>query len=250
MSISNFESDVRIKGSLTVDGDQNIEGDVVQNGSYSAETLTATTGDITADAGDIVATAGDVTVTAGNIVVTAGDISADAGDVSAATVSVGATQLSDNAGTLTADSPFTSESPLKIGNISLTNDTTVLTCNVGLQATGPIYATQAASVSYLVETISAASSSQAAYVLGAGVRTVTLATTGAGGPFAITLGGTGTNGLNHLVTFVMTAYNTSAYTLACLQGTITFDAVGESATLRQYSNGNWTIVALHGATVA
>lgn len=179
---------------------------------------------------------GDVTLDTGNVVVTLGDV-----EIAAGMLTIGTVDVSDVGGTVTFTGPIDSASPMTIGAITLTDDTTVLTCSVGLQATGPIFATSSASVTYLVETIAAVTVTAAPYELAAGVRSVQLVSNGAGtGPYAITLGNN--NGVNHCVTVVMTAFDTDTFTIACLQGTLTFASVGGVATFQHLGGGVWTMV--------
>lgn len=95
-----------------------------------------------------------------------------------------------------------------------------------------------------------------------GVRTVTqtatdiletdkvllLVSTGAGGPFVITPSDLG-NGI-YKITMIMTAFNTAVFTFTCLQGTVTFGAVGDCASFI-WTGSDWSLMgAPQGAMVA
>lgn len=89
---------------------------------------------------------------------------------------------------------------------------------------------------------------QQATIITPQTKVLLLRTTGAGGPFVITPTNMGTN--IYKITIIMLAYNTSAYTFACLQGTVTFAGVGHAASFI-WNGINWSLVGQpFGATVS
>lgn len=126
----------------------------------------------------------------------------------------------------------------------LTNTGTVTqTGNVAV--TGTLTASSTIQGTRLIATTAAAAVSQAIYTVAAGVQVVNCTSTGAGGPFAITLGTN--NSVNHRVTVRCAAYNTAAFAIASVEGTTTLDAANESASFI-YDGTNWICTGFVGTT--
>lgn len=148
-------------------------------------------------------------------------------------------------GNLSVSGTTTTGSPLTIGTLTLTDNTTKLTCSSAIEATGQLLASGLASCTYLVETTAAVSVADTTYTVAGGVHIVNCSSTGAGGPYAITLGAN--NGVNHTVTVYCSAYDTSSFTIASAEGTTTLDAADESATFI-YTGSEWRCISFLGTT--
>lgn len=129
--------------------------------------------------------------------------------------------------------------------ITLTDNTTKLTCSTAFEATGQLLASGLVSCTYVVETTAAVSVADTTYTVAGGVHIVNCSSSGAGGPYAITLGAN--NGVNHTVTVYCSAFDTSTFTIASAEGTTTLGAANESATFI-YTGSEWRCICFTGTT--
>lgn len=136
---------------------------------------------------------------------------------------------------------------MTIGSATLTDSTTKLTTNKTLEVAGSVLATGPLSGTNVVQTTAAATLADGAIVssVAEGVRQVYVSTTGAGGPYALSLGAN--NAVNHEVFVKMTAYDTSSVTIVSSAGTTTLDAAGEWIRYI-YDGTNWHHTGFGGTT--
>lgn len=161
------------------------------------------------------------------------------------TTQAGALTISSGGIDVTGDS--TIDGVLSIGStpITLTDNTTKLTVDKTIEVAGQVLTTGAVVATYTAETTAQATVADAIYTVAEGVHVVNVSSSGAGGPYAITLGSN--NSVNHIVCVYCSAYDTSAFTIASAEGTTTLDAANESATFI-YTGSAWRVIGYHGTT--
>ena len=138
--------------------------------------------------------------------------------------------------------------PLSIGSATLTDSTTKVTLSKTLEIAGGVLATGSLSGTHVVQTTAAVSLANGAIVasVAEGVQQVYVSTSGAGGPYALTLGAN--NAVNHEVFVKMTAHDTSAVTIASAGAqSTTLDAAGEWIRFI-YDGTNWHTTGFGGTT--
>ena len=161
-----------------------------------------------------ISSAGALTIDSGGLTVTAGGITVTAGGetITAGNLVVTAGNITATAGTITAGAA--------------------------------LVATTTATAAYFIQTTADVTTTDSAYALVAGVTGVNCVSTGAGGPYAITLGN---NAVGHVCHIYASAINTGTFTVATAEGTTTLDATHESVTVR-YNGTAWRVIGYHGTT--
>jgi hypothetical protein len=156
-------------------------------------------------------------------------------------------------GNITAEGNINCAGTLQTLNLAVQNDVSVLgsvTVVGGLQVTensifssietSGLIATGTSVISNFTEASTGVRTvNQASTAITTLDKVLLLNSTGAGGPFVITPTDLGAN--IYKITIIMTAFNTASFTFDCLQGTVTFAAVGDVASFL-WNGSDWSLM--------